>query len=105
MTCSCRKTMLNYAILESNRPHAGNNKRPACARIALCALLLAGSAAAQMKSNTITEPVLGAVFDGQTKTIRVLKGIPAASRVGNSMDTGSPLRAVAISSERAYALA
>ncbi|HXB68610.1 MAG TPA: hypothetical protein VNY05_10220 [Candidatus Acidoferrales bacterium] len=58
-----------------------------------------------MKSNTITEPVLGSVFDAQTKTIRVLMGIPAAARVGDSMDTGTPLVAVAISSQRAYALA
>jgi hypothetical protein len=97
--------MLNYATQEFDSPQAGNTKRPARGRIVLCALLLAGSAAAQVNSNTITEPVLGLVVDAKAQTIRVLMGIPAASQVGGSMDTGTPLAAVSISSERAYALA
>jgi len=97
--------MLHYATQELNNPNAGNSKRLASARMVLCALLLAGSAAAQMNSNAITQPVLGLVFDAQTQTIRALTGIPAASIVGGSIDAGTPLGAVAISSERAYALA
>jgi len=97
--------MLNFATQKPNRPYAGNSKRPARGRIVLCALLVAGSAAAQMNSSTITQPVLGLAVDAQAQTVRVLTGIPAASRVGGSMDTGTPLGAVSISSERAYALA
>jgi hypothetical protein len=97
--------MLNYATPRFDSPPTRNSKRLASGRIVLCALLLAGSAAAQMSSNTITEPVLGLVVDAQAQTIRVLMGIPAASQVGASMDSGTPLGAVSIASERAYALA
>ena len=97
--------MPNYFIQNDNSPYAGSSMRPASGRLVLCALLLAVSAAAQMNSNTITEPVLGLVFDAQAQTTVALLGIPAASRVGASMDAGTPLRAVSISSERAYALA
>jgi hypothetical protein len=96
--------MLNYFTQEFNRPLTGNRKGPAGGRLALCALLLAGTAAAQMNSSTITEPVLGLVFDAQAQTIRPLMGIPAASRLAGSLDTGTPLHGVVISSERAYAL-
>lgn len=84
-------------------PRAGNRQKPM--KIALCVLLFAGSAGAQMNPNTITEPVLGLVFDAGTQTLRTLMGIPAASRVGGTVDAGTPLHGVTISSERAYALA
>jgi hypothetical protein len=96
--------MLNHYTSKFNSPHAGSRKGPVGRNIVLCALLLAGSAAAQMSPNTITEPVLGLVFDAGTQTIRAVTGIPAASQVGGAIDAGTPLSAVAISSERAYAL-
>jgi hypothetical protein len=96
--------MRNHYPSKLDSPHAGYSKPPVGRNIALCALLLAGSAAAQMAPNSITDPVLGLVFDAETQSIRAVVGIPAASRVGAALDAGTPLSAVAISSERAYAL-
>jgi len=73
-------------------------------RVVLCAILVAGYAAAQVDSTAITEPVLGLVFDAAAKNVRPLVGIPAASRVGGTL-SGTPLTAAAISSPQAYALA
>jgi hypothetical protein len=83
---------------------AGNRKGPVGWRFALCALLLAGSAAAQSNSTPVTEPVLGLLFDAGAQTVRTLMGIPAASQVGGTLD-GTPLSAVAIASAPGYALA
>src|ERR1039458_1159873 len=96
--------MLRRYNLRSNSARAGNGKLPMRLRIVLCALTLAGSAAAQSGSNTIAEPVLGLVFDAGAQTVRTLMGIPAASQVGGTLD-GTPLSAVAIASGQGYALA
>ena len=74
-------------------------------KTALCALLLVACASAQSNSTTITEPVLGLVFDVGAQSVRTLTGIPAASRVGGTMGDGTPLAAAAISSQLSYALA
>lgn len=96
--------MLRQYNLESSSARAANSKGPVRGRIVLCALLLAGSAAAQSNSTTVTAPVLGLVFDAGTQKVRTLMGIPAASQLGGTLD-GTPLAAVAISSGQAYALA
>ena len=70
----------------------------------LCALLLAGSAAAQSSATAVAAPVLGLVPDAGAQTVRTLTGIPAAAQLGGTLD-GTPLSAVAIASGQAYALA
>jgi hypothetical protein len=98
-------TVIATPALSAGVPGArGNGKLPVRPRIVLCALLLAGSVAAQSSSTTITEPVLGLVFDAGTQTVHTLMGIPAASQLGGTLD-GTPLSAVAISSVQGYALA
>ena len=101
----CRNTMLSQFNSECTSTHVGSGKRSVRGKIVLCALLLAGSATAQSGSTTITEPVLGLVFDAGAQTIHNLMGIPAASRVDGTIGDGTPLSAVAISSQQAYALA
>jgi hypothetical protein len=83
---------------------SGSGKRLVRWKAVLCALLFAGSAAAQATSATITAPVLGLVFDSGAQNVRSLMGIPAASWVDGALN-GTPLSAVAISSQQAYALA
>ena len=97
--------MLHHSANKPGRPTLRTVKGTAGWKVALCTLLLAASAAAQSDSSSITEPVLGLVFDAQRQAIRSVMGIPAASRLGSSLDAGNNLRAVAISSERGYALA
>jgi hypothetical protein len=96
--------MLQQYNLRSSSARAGSSKGPGGWRIVLCALALAGSAAAQSGSTAIAEPVLGLVFDAGAQTVRTLMGIPAASQLGGTLD-GTPLSAVAIASGQAYALA
>jgi hypothetical protein len=66
--------------------------------------MLSGSAVAQGNAASVAEPVLGLVFDAGAQAVRTLRGIPAAARVDGMLD-GTPLGAVAISSQQAYALA
>ena len=96
--------MLQQYNLRSSSARAGISKGPVGWRIVLCALAVAGSAAAQSGSTAITAPVLGLVFDAGAQTVRPLMGIPAASQVGGTLN-GTPLSAVAIASGQAYALA
>jgi hypothetical protein len=96
--------MLRRYNFRSSGARAGNHNGPERWRIVLCALAFAGSAAAQSASTSVTEPVLGLVFDAGAQTVRTLMGIPAASQVGGTLD-GTPLSAVAIASGQGYALA
>jgi hypothetical protein len=96
--------MLQRNPLQSSSARTGNSKGPVGWRMVLCALALAGSAAAQSGSTAISQPVLGLVFDAGTQTVRPLMGIPSASQLGGALD-GTPLSAVAIASGAAYALA
>ena len=96
--------MLQRNHLQSSSARTGNSKGPVGWRIVLCALTLAGSAAAQSGSTAIAQPVLGLVFDAGAQTVRPLMGIPAASQLGGTL-AGTPLSAVAIASGPAYALA
>jgi len=73
--------------------------RPSCAPC--CSL---GSAAAQANAATITAPVLGLVFDSGAAKRALPDGYPGASWVDGALN-GTPLSAVAISSQQAYALA
>src|ERR1017187_373459 len=88
----------------SSRVRTGNSQGPVGWRIVLCALAVAGSAAAQSGSAAIAQPVLGLMFDAGAQTVRTLMGIPAAAQVGGTLD-GTPLSAVAIASGPGYALA
>ena len=97
-------SMLRQHNLRSGSARAGNGKGPVRWRIVLSALVLAGSAAAQSSSTTVTGPVLGLVFDAGAQTVHTLMGIPASSQLGGTLD-GTPLSAVAIASGQAYALA
>ena len=96
--------MLQRNHLQSSSARTGNSKGPVCWRIVLCALALAGSAAAQSGATAVTQPVLGLVFDAGAQTVRPLMGIPAASQLGGTL-VGTPLSAVAIASGQGYALA
>ena len=96
--------MVSRSNLRCSSVRAGNSKGPVRWRIVLCALALAGSAAAQSGSTPITQPVLGLVFDAGAQTVRALTGIPAASQLGGPLD-GTPLSAVAIAPGQGYALA
>jgi hypothetical protein len=96
--------MLQQNDLRSSSARTGNRKGPVGWRFVLCALALAGSAAAQSGSTAITQPVVGLVFDAGAQTVRPLMGIPAASQLGGTL-AGTPLSAVAIASGPAYALA
>src|ERR1035437_104076 len=96
--------MVRRSNLRCSSVRTGNSQGPVGWRIVLCALALAGSAAAQSGSTAVTEPALGLVFDAGAQTVRTLMGIPAASQLGGTLD-GTPLSAVAIASGQAYALA
>ena len=97
-------TMLRQYKNQNSSAHAGNSKQPVRWTMVLSALLLAGSAAAQSSSATVSQPVLGLVYDAAAQTLHTLTGIPAASQLGGSLG-GTPLAAVAISSQQPYALA
>jgi hypothetical protein len=96
--------MLSQYNLQRTGTRAGNRNGHQRREMVLCVLLLAGSAYAQSNSTSVTEPVLGLVFDAGTQTVRPLMGIPAASQLGGTLG-GTPLGGVAISSEQAYAVA
>ena len=96
--------MLRQYKNQNSSAHAGNSKQPVRWTMVLSALLLAGSAAAQSSSATVSQPVLGLVYDAAAQTLHTLTGIPAASQLGGSLG-GTPLAAVAISSQQPYALA
>ena len=101
---SCRYPMLSRDTPPRTVAPNGNCKGRALWKIVPCALLILGSAAAQTTPTSVTEPILGLVFDGGTQTVRALMGIPAASWVDGTLD-GTPLSAAAISSQQVYALA
>ena len=53
---------------------------------------------------SLSGPVLGHVFDEKAQAVRLLEGVPGASRPGRLLDAGAALKAAYISSARSYAL-